>query len=493
MKKVKILFMFTIMLFVIPMIVKAESVINVITQGSESNYKIDNNYGWTFNFKNVTIDPSTAIVPIKSSTEAASHNFPTEGVEQGYYDKSYNYVISSNSDCSGNKIYMLYKNVGMYQGKKVNLKVSVKSCEIFNDYSYERIIGFSKEAMQLVMRGVYSVNLDYEFLDDTGNALDIKGYGTLTDLDAAQAFKMGNGIDKAYMYSIPSPANQGPHLLKDKLCAQGNFSNLSDVTNAIQSRPEEVTEETSNKHKEAWATILFSGGKFNLSFYLGTTNGMFVFTPDSLVPFAVEKPVKGVDKYSINKTEEFTYTTSHRVPYINLDGSGNKYTAYAFNDTLEPCLTVKDVSKVVIKNDEGTDVTSNFDIKLSESNGSVVVDANAKDSFLTSDNFYGHEYEFMITTQVKDNYDLSKYLSSDKTQYIIPNIAHISVTDNNGTVNNDTNKVDVVIPIPKEVVPAPNTGKVISIPLIIGGCVIIGLAILILIKYKKNVFDKKKN
>ena len=97
----------------------------------------------------------------------------------------------------------------------------------------------------------------------------------------------------------------------------------------------------------------------------------------------------------------------------------------------------------------------------------------------------------MINTYVKENYDLSKYISSDKTKYVIPNQAKISVTENAGTaVNKDTNKVNVYIHIPKEVVPTPDTGKYVSAALIIGGCLIIGIAVIILVVYKKKCIKK---
>ena len=382
---------------------------------------------------------------------------------------------------------------------------------------------FENKAVQMDLDGLRSVDFKYEFLDDNNNKIDIKGYGTFYDLDFSQAFKMENGIDKAYIYENYSRIctslsgntcatwtdTSAQHLYKDKLTSDSDYTQYVTVENVIQSS----NNPTTGNYRYAWATVLFSGESFNITYYLGEPdflaswwnnptnnptgkayegfgNGMFGFVPDSLVPFAVEDPVKSVNKTSITRNEEFTYTTSHRVPYINKDGSNNNYTAYSFNDILEPCLTVKDVSKIVVKNDEGTDVTENFNIKMTESNGSVVVDAIAKADFLSSDNFYGHEYEFIINTEVKANYDLSKYLNSDSSAYVIPNKASISVTDNSGVYPKTTNEVKVNIPIPKEVVSAPDTAEFVSSTLIFGGSVIIILAIGIIVIYKKKVLNK---
>lgn len=508
MKKTRYLLLFVIALFIMPLFVSAKSVITVIEQGRESEHKITNNYGWTFNFKNVSTTSSSKYKFGKNDVgNPYSYYIGQADIDNGYFDRSVNYHMVNDSGkvdasvCDNNQIYMLYKNVGMYQGKKVNLKITVKDCVLSPGFdnepgsqgypSFVPNIGFSTVSMQLLINGLYSVKLDYEFTDDTGKPIDIKGYGTFTDLDDIQAFEMGSGIDKAYILNTEY-LKAGKKL---KRGASFDITNIDDANvfvnadNAIQSiHPHDIEEEPTNKHKELWATVLFSGGKFELTFYNNKNGGMFVFTPDSLVPFAIEDPVKNVNKENVSKLEEYTYTTSHRVPFINLDGSNSSYTSYAFNDVLEPCLNVKDVSKVIVKNDEGTDVTKNFNIKLSESNGSVVVDAVAKNDFLTQDGFYGHEYQFIINAYVKDNYDLSKYLSSDKTKYVIPNKATVSITDNTGvSVNKDTNKVFVYMPVPKEVVPTPDTGKYTSILLIVGGSVIVAVSIIVLVLYKKKM------
>ena len=499
--KLKYFIIIVLALFIMPVFARAQSVITVINQGSEADYKITGNYGWTFNFKNTKFEWSKPSYLVETIAQARTAGITiaknTAGQDDaGYYERSKNYAIKNNSDCGGGKIWMLYKNIGMYQGKTVNLKITVQSCDRYTGIDYVPNIGFSIASMQFIMNGLYSVDLEYDFIDDNGTPIDIKGYGTFTDLDQTQAFKLGSGIDKAYIYETYKRCETGDdctvkHLSKDKLIKKGgkmiNEQDIQNIENAVQSS----VRETSSPDRYAWSTVLFSGGKFNLSYYTGQERGMFVFAPDSLVPFAIEDPVKNVNKEAVSKAEEYTYTISHRVPYINLDGSNNSYTAYSFNDILEPCLGVADVSKVVIKNDDGTDVTQYFDVKLTESNGSVVVDATAKSDFLATDDFYGHEYEFMITTYVKDNYDLSKYLNTDKTKYIIPNQAKISVTDNGGTaVNKDTNIVDVYITIPKEVITTPDTGKYTSIALIVGGVLIIAVAVITLIVYKKKSIKK---
>lgn len=535
MKKILSKFVFIMLFgFIMPMFVSAD-VVEVITQGNEP--KMDVNYGWTFNLKNVSVTASD-YHRLKTAEEAVEKKVPT-----GYnFDVAKLYWINDETDCSSGKIYIIYNNIGKYQGKQVNMKVSVTDCK----FGYEDPSASSKkltlkqdkdlsgnyftmqhpsimlnaEAVQVEIQGLRSTSLKYEFIDNDGNTLNIKGYGTLQDLDFQQAFKLSTGIAKAYIYgewnkvcteydenSNCSKYEKLTHLKANQLTSETDYTKYVNVKNAIQSSNLETYSE--RQYEYAWSTILFSGGSFDITYYLGepdflkswwdnTTNnptgkayegfggGMFRFVPDSLLEFQVEDPVKSVDKKEIQKDEEFTYTTSHRVPYITLDGSNNKYTAYSFTDTLEPCLTVEDVSKVLIKNDEGLDVTDKFNVTMNEKNNQITVSANAKSEFVSLTEFYGHEYEFIITAKVKKDYDLSKYLDKNKENYVIPNTASISVTDNSGAFNKPTNEVDVKIPIPSITVPVADTGRYISVISIGVGVVLIVVATLLVIHYKKK-------
>ena len=541
-KKFSSLLLFAFVVLVMPFVINAKSVIQTITEGTESNYSIDANYGWTFNTKNTTATASSYNL-IKSGEDARNKKIMFKE-DEDYSLRKY-YYLNSETDCSSGKIFIQYNNVGLYQGKKVNLRVTLTKCTFGRDgqggmtlknYKYNNnwvrsekpSVGFDTTSMQVLIDGLRSTDLKYEFLNENGEKINLKGYGTFRDLDFSQAFKMGAGVDKAFIYGTYSRVctqvtdsqcstwgENIQHLLPDKLTTESDYTQTVNSENTIQSLNYETF--SGREYKYAWATILFSGGEFNLTYYLGepdflkswwqnSTNnpnnkeyegfggGMFRFDPDSLVPFKVEDPVKSVNKSSVNIGEEFTYTTSHRVPYINKDGSGNKYTAYSFSDTLEPCLTTTK-NDVIIMNDEALDVTNKFDIKVTESNGSYIVTADAKSDFIddtaNDDVFYGHEYEFIITARIKDNYDLTKYLNNDKSGYVIPNKASISVTDNSGISNKTTNIVNVIVPIPKEVVPAPDTGKYISMTITIVGSLILVGSVVIISLYLNN--KKKKN
>lgn len=521
-----VVLLFTV--FAIPKYVNASSV-EVIKQGNEP--KMDNDYAWTFNLKNTKATASNYHL-ISSEQDAI-----TKAVQGGFdYSKEKLYWIENVSDCTSGKIYVEYDNVGMYEGKQVNLKITVTNCVfgyedpqaatkkltlkkyvdssgISHETRYPSVM-LNTESIQALVDGLRSLSLKYEFTDSNGKTLNVKGYGTLQDLDFSQAFKLGQGIHKAYIYGEYDKVCQeyqnnqctnyakGTHLYNDKLTTDTDYTKYKTVENAIQSSNLETFSD--RKYKYAWSTVLFNGN-FDITFYLGEPDflkswwqdsnkyegfggGMYRFVPDSLLEFPVTDPKKNVDKNNISRDESFTFTTSHRVPYINLDGSNNKYTAYSFNDKLEPSLTVNDISDIIISNDLDKDVTNQFDINLNKEGKQVEVIATAKSEFLNSADFYGHEYQFKIKSYIKGNYDLSNYLDHDKQGYTIPNVATIIVTDNGGTVSKDTNKVEIKIPIPKTVVKVDDTGENISIAIFIaGGIMVLGaLIVSVYMVIKKN-------
>ena len=122
----KLLLLFIVML-IIPFVIHAKSIINVIEEGRESNYKIDANYGWTFNTKNTKATASDYHVLSSANEVFAKKVFYDSDVD---YSVSKVFYVDSESDCSSGKMYILYNNVGMYQGKQVNLKITVKNCKI---------------------------------------------------------------------------------------------------------------------------------------------------------------------------------------------------------------------------------------------------------------------------------------------------------------------------------------------------------------------------
>ena len=524
-KKILVLFIFFI---AVMSIVNAKSVIQVINQGQEGIYKVDTNYGFTFNMKNASTTTSNYHL-ISSSNEALDRRIFYDS-EVDYSKIGYFYLDNEN-DCSSKNIYIMYNNVGLYHGNVVNLKITLNNCVfgysnpddsnrelILKSYTYngEKIqterpsIGFDKTSVQVLLNGLRSATLKYEFIDSNGKKINIKGYGTLKDLDYSQALKIESGIDKAYIYEdynsvCTNLTNSGciayeslKHLKANTLTTETDYTKTRILENAIQSSNYETYSDSNYKY--AWTTILFSGSEFELTYYLGEPDflkswwynssdyegfggGMYRFEPDSLIPFSIEEPIKSASKIIVEKNEEFTYKITHRVPYINKDGTNNLYNKYNIIDNFEKCFTIEN-KDITIKNDEDIDVTSNFDISISKEDSFNKINISAKSDFLNSNEFYGHEYIFLINTKVNEIEDLSKYKSKNSEEYIISNSALLDISDNNGSYTKKTNNVNITVPIKKQIIKVDDRNKYVSIVFVIIGISLIVCAILVAVLYK---------
>ncbi|MDR3225247.1 MAG: isopeptide-forming domain-containing fimbrial protein [Clostridiales Family XIII bacterium] len=155
-----------------------------------------------------------------------------------------------------------------------------------------------------------------------------------------------------------------------------------------------------------------------------------------------------------NAAEPFYYTLSQYVPAKS--ASDDKFSSFAFTDSVESCLTVTDVR--VYRDGLATDVSDSFDIVKTNS-----VRAAAKASVLQTAAFYGHEYTVKITALLKT--DVSEatlrahghYVDSDRNlQY--NNEGKIAI---NGRPAVSSNTVITKVPVPdlkieKSVMPYEN-------------------------------------
>ncbi|MBQ9011163.1 MAG: isopeptide-forming domain-containing fimbrial protein [Bacilli bacterium] len=139
------------------------------------------------------------------------------------------------------------------------------------------------------------------------------------------------------------------------------------------------------------------------------------------------KPVKTVDKTTINNTEEFTYTITHNVPAI--DDSNFYYTKYEVSDQIDPALKIGEIK---VFTSDGTEVTPNFVVTKSQNKVTIVPEE-------LSPSFYNKTYLYKITVNKKENYDLTNYKEGDK--YVIPNKATTYV--NNTSLDTEIIKVEL--------------------------------------------------
>lgn len=106
------------------------------------------------------------------------------------YRESGSYFSFDLERASAGSIVVIYKNVGTYNGKVIDMKVTVKDWTILASSSYSQSIYIHKKN-GITMRGIKDVRLNYSFLDNlTASAVNVSGFFNFTDIDLRQSIDL---------------------------------------------------------------------------------------------------------------------------------------------------------------------------------------------------------------------------------------------------------------------------------------------------------------
>lgn len=100
-----------------------------------------------------------------------------------------------------NTISVTYKNVGIYKGKVIDMKVTVKNWTAFTGSYYANELTVYK-SNGISMRGISDVHLNYAFLDNlTGKEVSLSGFFNFTDIDLKQSIDLfdNNNVQNFYV------------------------------------------------------------------------------------------------------------------------------------------------------------------------------------------------------------------------------------------------------------------------------------------------------
>lgn len=100
-----------------------------------------------------------------------------------------------------NTIRVTYKNVGTYNGKVIDMKVTVKDWTILSSSYYSSQLVLYK-SNGITMRGIKDVHLNYSFIDNlTGKEVPISGFFNFTDIDLSQSIDLfdNNNVQNFYV------------------------------------------------------------------------------------------------------------------------------------------------------------------------------------------------------------------------------------------------------------------------------------------------------
>lgn len=346
------------------------------------------------------------------------------------------------------------------------------------------LVGFSLESIGIFIYCVDSAKVHLQFLKhDTEEPLPISGHGTVRDLDAGQGviIEEDSCLDKAYILrgntslevngteviarsSSLEPDNKEGwlNLLYSSDSIYFSFTHFTQLARWDKSRADGIAKYGS---QEQWAEYMrnkytdangnsycsnFDGGKFMRG------HAYFDFTSYCFGGIEMKKaPEKRVgtagcsweDAVAAEKGQPFGIKDCEEFQYmIQTEVTPNQLNSFMVQDTLENCLAIDDVSKVIVKNEAGQYVTEQFDIRIE----GQTVTCSAKQEYLVQEEFTDNKiYTFSLLVHRKQDAQIGPYLDTDGYSILVPNSAVMSYQRTNGTgdsLTSDTVWVRGIIP-----------------------------------------------
>lgn len=117
----------------------------------------------------------------------------------GYTERT-SYFVFDLKNAAKNSITVIYKNVGTYNGKVIDMKVTVKDWTVFTGSVYAQLSISKRNG--ITMNGISDVRLNYSFLDNlTAKAANVSGFFNFTDIDLKQSIDLfdHNNVQNFYV------------------------------------------------------------------------------------------------------------------------------------------------------------------------------------------------------------------------------------------------------------------------------------------------------
>lgn len=335
--------------------------------------------------------------------------------------------LQNPSDDLRGEVGVKYTNVGIYEGKTVDLKITVEDWEQYHNEKVYISYGAEDEISHR-MTGTDFVDQTWKFYDhDTDEELEMTGtYIKITDLDNWQYVQMdketSNRIYKAYV-------TESTAVEYDEKYGEFRFGVIGEKN---WQSPQEVPAKDSdvtflidgNSLRFKWA--IQSDQKPNDYDYTDDGCGTEYFGFSATKDFASEivnptKTVTDIDEENVeentlsNLEEEFKYSIYHKVPS---EEKQFYYSSYVIEDQIIDELEILDV-KVFDRNDE--DVSEYYRISTDDN----LVKVEATDNVLKQDTFYDNDYRVDVTVKIKEGADLNEYITDGGV--FLPNVAKVTI------------------------------------------------------------------
>lgn len=338
----------------------------------------------------------------KSKTTAITFGMPATDVTTKSGSPYFAFNPGSDTSLKG-KFGVIYKNVGNYNGKSIDLKITVLDWSKYSTNNTGKIC-FPKTSIGENPQGYYYIDQKWEFFESgTDNKIQTSGYLTINDIDSLQGIKFDKTTSSAMSNILVDPSAKG--FL--------SYSNTNGEINIYENNGR-LSE---NNDLFAMATILYDNldtirFKWERDFNRSTTSASKIYPANNAdgeyfgyiakKPARTEllDPLKAIEvdgqeaeemKMAANKT--FNFNLYHQVPD---EWQQFYYANYSITDTIDNHL---DIQSIRVFNEQDADVTDYFDNQTSGNSINLV----AKTSTLQMSSFYKHTYKVEVKVKAKDS------------------------------------------------------------------------------------------
>lgn len=389
--------------------------------------------------KNKTLSANTSSIPkeytyMLAATEAT--NVTVNYTGQNTVDKgvalaspAYKKWWKLTDSMKGN-IKATFTHCGYYQGKEINVVMTLLDWEFLdnnqarnntvNDTSDDAknvYVSFPAQNLtQGVNAGVNKIGVEveycswikvkYDFIDNNGNKVNVKGYTTFNDIDGGQGVHYISGHKNLYSTSDSalyySEVNGTPYIFDKNNSSSNNEDKPYWITNTFNTSM--TVSFTFGMNSRATSNTLYPG----LGYFVRGGCGWITNYEDKVVRSETATPVKTVSTNKLSdRNETFTYRISHTVPY---ESSDNYYDSYAIADKLPQEL---ELLSTQVLNQSGSAITEQFTITKSNDNEVRVISKKAN-----LEAFYNQTYTLVLTVRLKSDFKTSGHNEIKNKAYV---------------------------------------------------------------------------
>lgn len=355
-----------------------------------------------------------------------------------------------------------YRNVGTYQGKIIDAKVTISNYTLYKEGSRQGlgILGLAEDKIGIYAKNISNVILKIDFYEhgSSSKKVNVKGFALLNDIDYGQGIKVESTYDKIYVqtgstFAVYKNDKMVSPILIDKSGA--NHTSYYPFALQVEFNADMFGYKYYNDryfYKDGLANAYIDPAAYTKAgswdaywknkdpYFVGNFNpGYQGFSARRMARTSLPVPAmtvtdedeKAVQKNQLGSLDEvFYYTVSQNIPK---EESAFYYNDFTVKDVLPECL---EFISADVEDDMGKNVTSRFLISHEKQNVTFQVKTPASSAF------YGVTYHFRIHVRIRRPLDYAAWMNRETGYCNVQNQSVSTLFRGGGSVSKKSNTVE---------------------------------------------------